>query len=354
MFFDLKTAAWFILLIIQVISYGSFSVLVHLCEIDGSIPFESTSMNLLIEIAKLLIAYACFFFQNISCSKNDSEKNQMNLKFLDQNTSKGFNLRNSFSFIIPAGLYFISNNLAVCIQLYMDSTSYQILSNFKILTTAALYYLMIGKKIDSLKTFSLIILFFSSILYSMGNFKSNDISNSKNIIGKSDMLNITANLFEKDHFYITQTGVILILAYCTISGFAGVYNEYLLKLNFKESINMQNIYLYFYGCLFNLAANLLRFKLIISETKENWYSLIVFFFNGFSIFTWTIIGTQAFNGIAMSIVIKHASNIIRLFVISCSMFITTLLSVYIFKLHLNLYFYTSFFATIFAIYLYSR
>ena len=37
----------------SVIIYGSFSVLVHLTEVDNKLPFSSTSMYLLVEVAKV-------------------------------------------------------------------------------------------------------------------------------------------------------------------------------------------------------------------------------------------------------------------------------------------------------------
>jgi probable UDP-sugar transporter A4 len=351
MIFSIKSNAWNLLLILQVISYGSYSVLVHLCEINGRISFDSTSMNFLIEMAKLIVSVSCYFFENMLCAKEDSVTDPLNHYFSDKKQSQGFNFRNSLAYVIPAGLYFINNNLAVYIQLYMDSTSYQVLSNLKILTTAVLYYLIIGKKFNNVKILSLVILFFAGVLYSIGNLKSHDINSKVDFSNQTDVVHDSAR---KSQFYVTQTGFVLILFYCTLSGFAGVYNEFLLKRNFQDSIYMQNIYLYMFGSLFNLVTNFSRFKITLSvDEKSSFNSLILFFFNGFNIYTWLIIGSQVFNGIAMSIVIKHSSNITRLFVISCSMFVTTLLSVLVFNLQLNFYFYTSFGAIVIALYLYS-
>lgn len=150
--------------------------------------------------------------------------------------------------------------------------------------------------------------------------------------------------------------------YCIFSGLSGVYNEYLLKKNYSECIHLQNAYLYSYGCLFNLIGYFFEINIIdrsttsIAEDSLTESSAISFlfgnFFNGFSIFTWAIVCTQVLNGFLMSLVMKHSSNITRLFVISCSLVVTTVLSVIVFSLKLNIYFYFCFTLIMFSMYLY--
>jgi probable UDP-sugar transporter A4 len=133
---------------------------------------------------------------------------------------------------------------------------------------------------------------------------------------------------------------------CTLSGLAGVYNEWILKKYYSESLHVQNIYLYTYGSLLNLVPTI-GIPLLTSQSLDQ-FNL----FRGFSIYTWLIIVTQALNGLFMSVVIKHTSNIIRLFVISFSLIVTTLLSIIVFHLTLNFYFVISFASMICALWLY--
>lgn len=146
--------------------------------------------------------------------------------------------------------------------------------------------------------------------------------------------------------YINPLGFPMIFIYCTISGLAGVYNEWILKKYYSESLHIQNIYLYTYGSLLNFIPGVL----IPIYTSKSFYEFNIF--KGFSIYTWLIIITQSLNGLFMSVVIKHTSNIIRLFVISFSLIVTTILSVIVFNLILNIYFFMSFASLIFALYLY--
>uniref|UniRef100_A0A1I8FE45 SLC35A4 n=1 Tax=Macrostomum lignano TaxID=282301 RepID=A0A1I8FE45_9PLAT len=55
--------------------------------------------------------------------------------------------------------------------------------------------------------------------------------------------------------HITPLGLFMISAYCTVSGLAGVYTEYVLKKQPALNINMQNALLYVFG----VAVNLLTF-----------------------------------------------------------------------------------------------
>lgn len=141
--------------------------------------------------------------------------------------------------------------------------------------------------------------------------------------------------------------------YCILSGLSGVYNEYLLKRGYSECIYLQNTYLYFYGSIFNLIAYF--FETSYSSTiNGSIFNSFDQFFKGFSIYTWALVATQVLNGILMSIVMKHSSNITRLFVISCSLIVTTVLSILVFSLKLNGYFYFCFSLIMVSLFLYVR
>lgn len=61
---------------------------------------------------------------------------------------------------------------------------------------------------------------------------------------------------------------------------------------------------------------------------------------------------QATNGLILSAVMKHSSNLIRLLIIACAMSVNTALSMAIFSLQLNLYFKVAFILVIVALKLY--
>lgn len=146
--------------------------------------------------------------------------------------------------------------------------------------------------------------------------------------------------------YIRPLGIPMIAIYCTLSGLAGVYNEWILKKYYSESLHFQNVFLYSYGTILNFVPAFSS-SMIRSQTG---YSFNLF--HGFTLYTWLIVLTQALNGLFMSVVIKHSSNIIRLFVISFSLIVTALLSLFIFHITFNIYFFISFVTMICSLSLY--
>jgi UDP-sugar transporter A1/2/3 len=60
--------------------------------------------------------------------------------------------------LIPAGLYTLQNNLLFVALSNLDAATYQVTYQLKILTTALFSVLMLGKKLDSIKWISLVLL----------------------------------------------------------------------------------------------------------------------------------------------------------------------------------------------------
>jgi hypothetical protein len=145
------------IILFQIIACGSYSVLVHLCEKDGVITFSSTTMNFILEIVKLIFSFFALTYSASNTTYTYPNINQFVSWF-----------RQSLPYSIPGILYFINNNLAVRMQLYMDPASYQILANFKIFTTAILYRLIIKQKLTRQQWFALTLLFFGCLSYSLG------------------------------------------------------------------------------------------------------------------------------------------------------------------------------------------
>ncbi|XP_076103172.1 putative UDP-sugar transporter protein SLC35A4 [Mytilus galloprovincialis] len=299
---------WTCMLIAGTLAYGSYTIFVHLCEVDGRIPFSSASSTLMIETSKLVTSLV-LYLQQTSCKPISIPK---------------FTLWLPFS--IPAILYAINNNMAIHMQLHMDPTSYQVLSNMKIGVTAVLYRIIIGRRLSKIQWFALGILTIAGLFDSYGGYSSQSRSVTE--------------------IHITLTGLIMMISYCSISGFAGVYSEYILKRHIKMSLHLQNMLLYIFGVCVN---GIIWFIHELSNPEiEDRFSL----FRGYTGLTVVIILSQALNGLIMSSIMKYASNITRLFIISCSTLITAVLSVLVFGTTLNMYFVMSAVLVCVAIYIF--
>lgn len=293
---------WLLLLAVGVIISSLHPVFINLGKQNGKIPFSSASVALLVEFFKLLIS-AGFVLKDI-CTYE---------KFTIPSP------RIIMLYSVPAVLYTVNNNLITHIQLYMDPSSFQLLNNLKIAATAICYFFIINRHISRRKWFAVFLLFVSGVVNSIGGLRSDNDSQTKSTL------------------YITITGLYLVIIYCGISGLAGVYTEAVLKRYKTTSIHLQNIILYAFGIILNAAT------FFFSSTPSSG------FLDGFSIWTWSIVVTQALNGIIISLVLKHSSNITRLFMIGASMVLTSVFAYFIFGYSIHIYFFISFLIVIIAL-----
>jgi len=154
--------------------------------------------------------------------------------------------------------------------------------------------------------------------------------------------------------HVSVMGLLLILIYSFLSGLAGVYTEYILKRSNDLSLSLQNILLYVFGVGINGGS---YFVQALSFEHENAGTLDInasHLFSGYTSLTWIMIFTQVINGLIMSLIFKHSNNIARLFLVSSSMVVTTVVSIFLFHLSLNAYFCLAFLLVLSALFLYNH
>lgn len=274
---------WSSLFALMVVIYGSHAPLITLTKVDGEIPFNPSSCVVLIELAKLLISLVTLILTGSFSALRSPPR-----------------LVVVAPYAVPAVLYALNNNLVVHMQAYMDPSSYQVLSNLKIASTALLYSFCLGKRLKLRQWMALGLLMTAGACHSYSNLD----------LGESEG-NVVEN--EQSRLHITAWGLVLILVYCCVSGLAAVYTEMVLKSQ-KLPLSLQNLYLYMFGVALNLMSSFSS----VANGKG--------FLEGYTVVVWVIVAGQAVNGLLMSVVLKHGSGITRLFVISCSMLVNALMS----------------------------
>ncbi|XP_056131389.1 probable UDP-sugar transporter protein SLC35A4 [Lampris incognitus] len=288
----LKGLQWAVLLGLMIFIYGSHAPLIALTKVDGQVPFSPSSCVVMIELAKLLFSLVTLLLAG-------------NMSSLCVAPS----LVLVAPYAVPAVLYALNNNLVVLMQAYMDPSSYQVLSNLKIASTALLYSLCLGKRLVPTQWLALWLLTGAGVCHSYS------------ILDLSDPEQAEAS----PRLHITAWGLFLVLVYCFVSGLAAVYTERVLKSQ-RLPLSLQNLYLY----LFGVAINGISYLSSVADDQS--------FLEGYSGAVWAVIAGQAVNGLLMSVVLKHGSGIIRLFVISCSIVVNALLSWTILGLQLTPFF----------------
>ncbi|NXN09819.1 S35A4 protein, partial [Indicator maculatus] len=280
---------WALMLLLSVAIYGSHAPLLSLCKVDGAIPFSSSAVVVLVELTKLLVSLLLLLLAR-------------------EQLLPAVSWRHVAPFALSALLYAANNNLVVHMQLFMDPSTFQVLSNLKILSTALLYSLLLRRRLSGRQWLGLLLLLAAGVSYSCGGLRGPGSPS-------------------RTQLHITLQGLLLLSAYCLISGLSAVYTEAILKAQ-ALPLSLQNLFLYFFGVLLNLLGYF-------------WQGAGGGFLQGFSPWVLLVVLSQALNGLLMSVVMKHSSNITRLFVISCSILANALLSVALFSLQLTLLFFVA-------------
>ncbi|XP_068021753.1 probable UDP-sugar transporter protein SLC35A4 [Melanerpes formicivorus] len=279
----LRRGLWVLTLLLSVAIYGSHAPLLALCKVDGAIPFSSTAVVVLVELTKLLLSLLL-------------------LPLSQQRPPPHVSWRHAAPFALSALLYAANNNLVVHMQLFMDPSTFQVLSNLKVLSTALLYSLLLRRRLSSRQWLGLGLLLAAGLSYSWGGLRGPGGASGTRL-------------------HVTLPGLLLLSVYCLVSGLSAVYTEAILKAQ-ALPLGLQNLFLYSFGVLLNLLGYF-------------WQGAEGGFLQGFSPWLLLVVLSQALNGLLMSVVMKHSSNITRLFVISCSILANALLSVALFSLQLT-------------------
>jgi len=221
---------------------------------------------------------------------------------------------------IPAVLYLIQNNLQYISVSYLDASSYAVLYQLKIITTAILSVCLLGKRLTLMQWISLVLL----------------------TAGVSAAVASQLNAEEKavaghDSYAL---GVVAVLAACVTSGLAGVSFEKLLKGS-TLSLWARNLQLALFSIVVGMSS-------LIGSHDLSFQS----FFRGYTPIVWVSLANNAFGGLLIAVVIKKADNIMKNFATSFSIILTSTVSVLMGDSSLNLLFCIGASMVIYAVFLY--
>ncbi|CDP14485.1 unnamed protein product [Coffea canephora] len=202
---------------------------------------------------------------------------------------------------------------------YVDAPGYQILKNFNIISTGVLYRIILKKKLSETQWAAFVLL----------------------------CAGCTTAQLNPSSDHVLQTpfqGWLMAIVMALLSGFAGVYTESIIKKRPSRNINVQNFWLYVFGMVFNAIAILVQdFDAVANKG----------FFHGYSLITVLMILNHALSGIAVSMVMKYADNIVKVYATSVAMLLTAIVSVFLFGFHLSLAFFLGSIVVSVSIYLHS-
>jgi len=227
--------------------------------------------------------------------------------------------------LIPAAIYALQNNLLFVALSNLDSTTFQVTYQLKILTTALFMVTMMGRRLSRRKWVALALLMIGVAVVQIETLQKpiqavkpldQMIADAPLDHEETDMLSrIRPSVNTSQTIQNPIMGVLAVLAACVSSGFAGTYFEKIVKRS-NTSLWARNVQLGLFGTLFSVIACFQNDGTRIG--KEG-------FFTGYTFGTVLIVMNQALGGIVVALVVKYADNLLKGFS-TCKVIIYLVLS----------------------------
>ncbi|CAN8272810.1 unnamed protein product [Cochlearia groenlandica] len=284
---------WYFVALLLTILTSSQGILTTLSQSDGGYKYDYATVPFLSELFKLIIS-GLFLWR------------EMHNNVLSSSTARiTTDWKSVRLFVIPSLIYLIHNNVQFATLTYVDTSTYQIMGNLKIVTTALLFRLFLKRKLSNLQWMAIGLL---AVGTTTSQVKGCGEASCDSIL--------TAPI----------QGYLLGILSASLSALAGIYTEFLMKRN-NDSLYWQNLQLYTFGSLFNVA-RLIADDFRFGYEKGPWWQRI---FDGYSITTWLVVLNLGSTGLLVSWLMKYADNIVKVYSTSMAMLLTMVASIYLFR-----------------------
>ncbi|XP_043702256.1 CMP-sialic acid transporter 1-like [Telopea speciosissima] len=279
---------WYFVAALLTILTSSQGILTTLSQSDRGYKYDYATVPFLAEVFKLLVSS---FLLLRECKSSP----------LPRMTTEWKSVR---LYPIPSIIYLIHNNVQFLTLTYVDTSTYQIMGNLKIVTTGILFRLFLKRKMSNLQWMAIVLL---AVGTTTSQVKGCDQASCDSL------------------FSAPIQGYMLGILSACLSALAGVCTEFLMKKN-NDSLYWQNVQLYMFGAIFNMAWFILDdFKHELEQGP--WWQRL---FNGYSFTTWMVVLNLGSTGLLVSWLMKYADNIVKVYSTSMAMLLTMALSVYLF------------------------
>ncbi|PWA72948.1 Nucleotide-sugar transporter [Artemisia annua] len=279
---------WYVVASLLTVLTSSQGILTTLSQSDGGYKYDYATIPFLAEIFKLLVS-SIFLWRE--CKKSPPPRMTTDWKTVRV-------------YLVPSIIYLIHNNVQFATLTYVDTSTYQIMGNLKIVTTGILFRLFLKRKLSNLQWMAIVLL-------AVG-------TTTSQVKGCGEAS--CDSLFSSP----IQGYILGVLSAC-LSALAGVYTEFIMKKN-NDTLYWQNVQLYTFGALFNMG------RLFVDDFRGGfesgpWWSRL---FNGYTITTWLVVLNLGSTGLLVSWLMKYADNIVKVYSTSMAMLLTMVLSVFLF------------------------
>ncbi|CAL9067365.1 unnamed protein product, partial [Musa banksii] len=265
-------------------------ILTTLSQSHGKYKYDYATVPFLAEVFKLVVSS---FFLWKECQASSSAPRM---------TTDWKSVR---LFPIPSIIYLVHNNVQFATLTYVDPSTYQIMGNLKIVTTGILFRFFLRRKLSTLQWMAIVLL-------TVGTTTSQVKGCGE---ASCDSL-----------FSAPIQGYMFGLLSACLSALAGVYTEYLMKKN-NDTLYWQNVQLYTFGAIFNMARLMMDDFRVGFENGPWWQRLL----NGYTVTTWLVVLNLGSSGLLVSWLMKYADNIVKVYSTSMAMLLTMVVSIFLFS-----------------------
>ena len=222
---------------------------------------------------------------------------------------------------VPAGLFTIQNNLLFVALANLDATLFQVTYQLKLLCTAVLMVLMLGRSLTPLKWLSLVLLFAGIVLTQMkpgGDTHKGDDGAAAAAASSSSM----------------AEGMAAVVTCAMCSAFSSVYFEKVLKAAGASSLLVRNVQLAVFSLAFNGAVYCWTTFARAggggggggADASSSSSASLSSPFAGFDELVWLLVLVQAAGGLLVAAVIKYADNILKGFATAVAIVVNGVIS----------------------------
>lgn len=184
-------------------------------------------------------------------------------------------------------LYALQNNLLFAAMRIVNFATYQVLISLRIPVTAGLMWALLGRRFTRRQCSAIAALVAGVVL------------------SQVDVGQLLAADDAGSAFSLSLTGLLYMSTTVMCASLASVLNETMLKNESRGSLHAQNCVLYACGCGVNAALLGRRGMERVADSG------VVALYNGFNAYTWALVASLTFLGLATAAILKHADNMIR-------------------------------------------
>jgi hypothetical protein len=264
------------------------TIVIKYINLHTNTKIPSEQLVILIELCKLVVSIVSYLLHNTPSSAETIPL--LRTKY----QSSGF-----VFYLFPAILYTISNNITYFALAEMSSAMYNLLMNIKIPLTATMTWAFLNYKINRRLLSSFLILFIGA-----------SFGSTKFLINSNGNFSI--------HLNTTFKGLGFMLIYTFCSSGASILMEYITKIKHSlENIYIQNIKFSTCSIMCNLIVLLYHFienKIVPFQTLLPIHLVVIL----------------VIYGLVTSAVIKFGGSLLKTYSVSSAMFLSAILSIFVF------------------------